>query len=160
VPGIAVAIQALKVIRTGQVPVEERICRPEAAHFAVDTGAVAYVKGYSVEKGVSQVEFSVKLPSLTVMRPSHAGCYTGLWRVWWEKPPSGTRVGSSRRFAITGRSLSLIGDFMGSKAQMDMTRWGALHRDEFAAKTRKVTREVVYFWSTGSVGRVHCHLES
>jgi hypothetical protein len=48
--------------------------------------------------------------------------------------------------------------FHGKQGPDGHDKMGCPRRDEFAAKTRKVGR-VVYFWSTGSVGRVHCHLE-
>jgi hypothetical protein len=144
VPGIiAVAIQALKGNKdeSGASP-EERICRHEAAHFCCGYWCGLPVKGYSVEKGVSQVEFGVSNSQFDRTEVAMLAV-TGLAGLVGEATKWDKALGAAGDLQLLDQVFRQSEDFMGSKAQMDMTRWGALTATNLLRENKDKYEEVV-----------------
>jgi hypothetical protein len=144
VPGIiAGAIVTLKGNKdeSGASP-EERICRHEAAHFCCGYWCGLPVKGYSVEKGVSQVEFGVSNQEFDRTEVA-ALAVTGLAGLVGEATKWEKALGAAGDLQLLDQVFRQSADFMGSKAQQDMTRWGALTATNLLRENKDKYEEVV-----------------
>jgi len=127
VPGIiAGAIVTLKGNKdsSGASP-EERVCRHEAAHFCCGYWCGLPVQGYSVDQGVARVEFGVRNQQLDSNEVA-ALSVTALAGLVGEATKWEKAVGAANDLLQLEQVFRKSEAFMGSKAQQDVTRWGAL----------------------------------
>jgi len=123
---IANAIASIKGTDTGSnVSQQERICRHEAAHFCCGYWCGLPIKGYSVSEGIAQVEFGVSNSQLSntevaALSVTALGGLVGE-SLQWEKAQ-----GAQNDLLQLENVFRASSDFIGSQAQQDITRWGAL----------------------------------
>jgi hypothetical protein len=162
VPGlIAGAIVSLKGSQdTSGASKEERVCRHEAAHFCCGYWCGLPVLGYSVVDGVARVEFGVSSKQFdkTELAALAVTALAGLVgeAQTWEKA-----VGANNDLEQLDLVFRNSADFMGSQAQQDMTRWGALTATSLLKENKaKYEQVVTAFGRQASVEECMAILES
>jgi hypothetical protein len=125
---IADAIAAVKGSsdpNRGGVSNTERRVRHEAAHFCCGYWCGLPVSQYSVEDGVSRVEFDVASSQYSSTEVA-ALAVTALAGIVGEAYKWNKAVGAAQDLAVLDVVLRRSKEFIGAAAQQDLTRWGAL----------------------------------
>lgn len=157
---IANVIANLKGTAPQAVPVQDRICRHEAAHFVCGYLCGLPISGYSVSDGVARVEFGVNNQKLTATQVA-ALSVTALSGVVAEAMAFSKAEGAQQDLMQLENVFRQSSDFIGSAQQQDLTRWGAFTASQLLKTNEEKYEKVVEaFKKQASVEDCICIMES
>eukprot|EP00977_Amphora_coffeiformis_P003265 scaffold609_cov170-Amphora_coffeaeformis.AAC.19 len=157
---IASAIANLKGTAPDVVPVEDRICRHEAAHFVCGYLCGLPITGYSVSDGVARVEFGVNNQKLSATEVA-ALSVTALSGLVAEAMEFKNAEGAQQDLLQLENVFRQSADFIGAADQQDLTRWGAFTAAQLLKTNQERYEKVVEaFKKQASVEECICLMES
>jgi hypothetical protein len=157
---IANTIAKVKGTAPAQVPVLDRICQHEAAHFVCGYLCGLPITGYSVSDGVARVEFGVTNQKLSPTEVA-ALSVTAMSGLVGEAMAFDQAEGAQQDLMQLENVFAQSNDFIGAADQQDLTRWGAFTACQLL-KTNldKYEKVVDAFKKQASVEECICILES
>lgn len=160
-PGfIANAIANVKGTAPDSVPVEDRVCRHEAAHFVCGYLCGLPITGYSVSDGVARVEFGVNSQKLSATEVA-ALSVTALSGLVSEAMAFQQAEGAQQDLMQLENVFRQSAEFIGAADQQDLTRWGAFTAAQLLKTNEDRYEKVVdAFKKQASVEECICILES
>lgn len=157
---IANFIAKMKGTAPEEVPVEDRVCRHEAAHFVCGYLCGLPISGYSVSDGVARVEFGVNNQKLSATEVA-ALSVTALSGLVAEAMAFQKAEGAQQDLMQLENVFRQSKDFIGAAQQQDLTRWGAFTAAQLLKTNEKKYEKVVEaFKKSASVEDCICILES
>lgn len=157
---IANMIASMKGTAPEAVPVEDRVCRHEAAHFCCGFFCGLPITGYSVSDGVARVEFGVNNQKLSPTEVA-ALSVTAMSGLVAEAMAFDKAEGAQQDLIQLENVFRQSDDFIGAAQQQDLTRWGAFTAAQLLRTNEEKFEKVVEaFKRQASVEDCICILES
>lgn len=157
---IANVIASFKGTKPEAVPVEDRICRHEAAHFVCGYYCGLPITGYSTTDGVARVEFGVNNQKLSPTEIA-ALSVTALSGLVGEAMEWKNAEGAQQDLMQLDNVFRKSDEFIGSAQQQDLTRWGAFTAAQLLqSNADKYEKVVEAFKKQAAVEECICILES